>query len=70
MTARIGVWKGPNGDEKNPRRVSDEMSYDPSEYNLKIVFDMQKEEYRNIATDRVTQISIGGQTYHTASYNE
>jgi hypothetical protein len=70
MTARIGVWKGPNGDEKNPRRVSDEMSYDPSEYNLKIVFDMEKSEYRNIATDRVTQISIGGQTYHTASYNE
>jgi len=43
------------------------MSYNPSDYNLKTVFDMQIGQYRNIATDRVTQITIGGRTYHTAS---
>ena len=67
MTARIGVWKGPGGDESNPRITGAEMSYNPSDYNLKTVFDMQKGQYRNIATDRVTQITIGGHTYSTAS---
>jgi hypothetical protein len=28
---------------------------------------MQKEQYRNIATDRVTKITIGGHTYRTES---
>jgi hypothetical protein len=67
MNARIGVWKGPDGDEINPSSASAEMSYDPSNYNLKTVFDMQKEQYRNIATDRVTKITIGGHTYRTES---
>ena len=70
MTARIGVWKGPGGDESNPRIEDAVMSYNPSDYNLKTVFDMQKEQYRNVATDRVTKITIGGCTYSTASYNE
>ena len=67
MNARIGVWKGPGGDESNPRAADAVRSYNPSDYNLKTVFDMQKEQYRNIATDRVTQITIGGHTYSTAS---
>ena len=67
MTARIGVWKGPDGDESNPRIEDAAMSYNPSDYNLKTVFDMQIGQYRNIATDRVTQITIGGHTYSTAS---
>ena len=67
MTARIGVWNGPDGDEKNPHRMSDEMTYDPADYNLKTVVDTDLGEYRHIATDRVTQITIGEQTYQTAS---
>ena len=67
MTARIGVWNGPDGDEKNPHRVSDEMTYDPADYNLKTVVDTELGEYRHIATDRVTQISIGERTYQIAS---
>jgi hypothetical protein len=31
---------------------------------------MQKRQYRNVATDRVTKITIGGRAYQTASYNE
>ena len=42
MTARIGVWKGPGGDESNPRVEEAVRSYNPSDYNLKTVFDMQK----------------------------
>jgi hypothetical protein len=67
MTARIGVWKGPDEDESNSRIEDAVMSYNPSDYNLKTVFDMQIGQYRNIATDRVTQITIGGHTYSTAS---
>ena len=70
MTARIGVWKGPGGDESNPRAADAVRSYNPSDYNLKTVFDMQKRQYRNVATDRVTKITIGGRAYQTASYNE
>jgi hypothetical protein len=43
------------------------MLYDPTDYNLQIVFDVELGEYRSIATDRVTQITIGGQTHQTAS---
>jgi len=67
MTARTGVWKGSGGDESNLRTTGAGMSYNPSDYNLKTVFDMQKGQYRHIATDRVTQITIGGRTYSTAS---
>lgn len=67
MTARIGSWIGPSGKERDTYRVSDAMSYDPSHYNLKTVFDLEQNEYRNIATDRVTRISIGGETLRSAS---
>jgi len=67
MTARLGVWEDANGDQKNPQLVSDHMLYDPTDYNLQIVFDVELGEYRSIATDRVTQITIGGQTHQTAS---
>jgi hypothetical protein len=67
MTARIGVWKDINGNESDSRAVEAAMSYNPSDYHLKTVFDMQKNQYRNIATDRVTEIVIGGLTYRTTS---
>ena len=67
MTARLGIWEEANGEQKNPQLVSDTMSYDPTDYNLQIVFDVELGEYRSIATDRVTQITIGGQTHQTAS---
>ena len=67
MTARIGVWKDASGNEKDTQRVSEERSYDPAEYNLKMVFDVEKAAYRTVATDRVTRISLGGQTFQTES---
>lgn len=70
MTARIGVWNDANGDENNTRAAEEAMSYNPADYNLKAVFDMENGQYRTIATDRITMISIGENTYHTTSYNE
>ena len=70
MTARIGVWNDANGDENNTRVAEEAMSYNPADYNLKAVFDMENSQYRTIATDRVTMIAIGESTYRTTSYNE
>ena len=67
MNARIGVWRGPSGDENNTHAADAIMSYDPTDYHLKTVFDMQKRQYRNIPTDRVTKITIVGHTYRTES---
>jgi hypothetical protein len=46
------------------------MSYNPADYNLKAVFDMENGQYRTIATDRVTMIAIGESTYSTTSHVE
>jgi hypothetical protein len=70
MTARIGVWNDANGDENNTHVAEGAMSYNPADYNLKAVFDMENGQYRTIATDRVTKITIGGLTFRTASFNE
>ena len=70
MTARIGVWNDVNGDENNTRVAEEAMSYNPADYNLKAVFDMENGQYRTIATDRVTMIAIGENTYRTTSYSE
>ena len=70
MTARIGVWKDVNGDEHNTLDAEEAMSYNPADYNLKAVFDMENRQYRMIATDRVTMITIGGRTHATPSYSE
>lgn len=38
------------------------MAYDPSNYNLIPVYDMQKKGYRMIPTDSVVEITVGGKT--------
>jgi hypothetical protein len=67
MMARIGVWDDINGDEIDSDAEEAARSYNPSDYHLMTVFDMQKNQYRNIATDRVTEISIGGLRFRTPS---
>ena len=59
MTARAGVYRG--------RVTGAGMKYDPSDRSLKTVFDLGKNQYRMIATDRVTRMTIGGQTYRSSS---
>ena len=70
MTARIGAWNDANGDENNTRLAEEAMSYNPADYNLKVVFDMENGQFRTIATDRVTMIAIGESTDRTTSYSE
>ena len=67
MIAREEVAKANDANESNPGTDGTGMSYNPSDYHLKTVFDMQRGQYRNIATDRVTRISIAGHTQSTAS---
>jgi len=67
MVARTGVWKGPGGDSENPRVTGEGMKYTPSDFDLATVFDMEKGEYRHIAYDRVTKITVAGQTARSAS---
>ena len=59
MTARTGVYRG--------RVTGAGMKYDPSDRNLRTVFDLDKDQFRMIATDRVTRMTIGGRTYRSSS---
>lgn len=54
MTCRLGVKKHLKGGE---------LSYDPSEYDLKTVFDLQKNQYRMINLDTLLSITIDGVSY-------
>jgi hypothetical protein len=58
MTARMVLPSDSDKEENAPRPAGAIMPYNPADYNLKTVFDMQKEEYRHVATDRVTKIEI------------
>jgi hypothetical protein len=54
MTCRLGVKKHLKGGE---------LAYDPSEYDLMTVFDLQKNQYRMINLDTITSITIDGISY-------
>ena len=43
------------------------MAYNPSDYHLKTVVDQALLQFRNIAVDRVTMLSIGGHLHRTDS---
>ncbi len=65
MTARTGVYRGPGGE--GSRLTGEGMKYDPTDYQLRGVFDLERDQYRMIGTDRVTRITIGGRTYRSSS---
>lgn len=54
MVARLGVKKHLKGGVLN---------YNPADYNLIPVFDMQKKEYRSIQIDTITELKVNGQVY-------
>lgn len=54
MTCRLGVKKHLKGGE---------LAYDPSEYDLMTVFDLQKNQYRMINLDTITSITVDGIFY-------
>lgn len=53
MNARLGVKKGVKGVGKN---------YNPSDYDLLCVYDMQKAAFRTIGLDTVSRVVIGKET--------
>lgn len=67
MTARMVIPSESDGEENLPMPAGARMHYNPADYNLATVYDTQKEEYRHVATDRVTKIAIGGRMYATVS---
>lgn len=56
MNCRLGVTKHLKGGTQ---------SYDPSEYDLLTVFDMQKKAYRSISLDTIISVKISNTSYVT-----
>lgn len=54
MVCRLGVKKKLKGGDR---------AYNPDDYNLVFVYDMQKEGYRSIPFDRLHLLNINGQSY-------
>lgn len=54
MNCRLGVKKHLKGGE---------MAYDPQEYDLLPVFDVQKKDYRMINTSTLRRVTVEGQSY-------
>lgn len=57
MNCRLKVkshWKTEDGSGRK---------YDPADYKLICVFDMQKEEYRSVNVETLRQVKAGGQVY-------
>lgn len=51
MVCKLGVKKHLKGGEQ---------AYDPTEYDLLCVFDMQKVAYRSISFDTLSRVKVGG----------
>lgn len=54
MVCKLGVTKHLKGGEQ---------AYDPSEYDLLCVFDMQKSGYRSIPLNTLRRVKVGGVDY-------
>ncbi len=66
MNARIDIFNEQNEDE-HPHESGHGLRYDPVIYHLQSVIDVDIEEYRLVATDRVTSITMDSQTFSTSS---
>ena len=54
-------------EDEMPRISGAGMAYNPADYHLKTVVDQALLQFRNIAVDRVTMLSIGGHLHRTDS---
>ena len=54
-------------EDEMPRISGAGMAYNPADYHLKTVVDQALRQFRNIAVDRVTMLSIGGLLHRTES---
>ena len=54
MTCRGGVRKYTKGGK---------LAFNPKAYNLRVVFDLDKMEYRMVPIDRVIELRVGGKIH-------
>jgi hypothetical protein len=66
MNARIDLFNEQHDVERN-HESGHGLRYDPATYHLQSVIDVDIEEYRLVATDRITTITIEDQTFSTTS---
>ena len=57
MTCRGGVRKYTKGGT---------LKFNPKSYDLRVVFDLDKMQYRMVPIDRVLELRVGGKTYRAA----
>lgn len=71
MTARLAVWergvRSDNSDREEGENGARPMNYNPDDYSLTVVIDADIGHYRLLARDRITEMTIGNQTYRTES---
>lgn len=67
IRARAVNWEFDANEEESDGTEERLMQYDPREYRLMLVTDIDLGQYRLVATDRVTSLTIGGETYRTGS---
>jgi len=67
MIARRNVAFDAHDDEDNVEEATVTFGYNPADYHLESVIDVPLGEYRMLATDRVTEMTIGGETMRTDS---
>ena len=57
----------PDQEEGDAEVPTATLGYNPADYHLASVIDVPLGEYRMLATDRVTEMTIGGDTMRTDS---
>ena len=67
IRARAVNWEFDANEEESDGTEERLMQYDPRDYHLMLVTDMDLSQYRLVATDRLTSLTVGGQTYQTVS---
>jgi hypothetical protein len=67
IRARTVDWEFDANEGESEGQEQRLMSYNPRNYRLTLVTDMDLGQYRLVATDRVTSLTIGGETFRTAS---
>ena len=67
IRARAVDWEFDANEEETDGPRQRLMQYNPRDYRLTLVTDMDLGQYRLVATDRVTSLTIGGETMQTAS---
>ena len=67
IRARTLDWEFGSEDAEGPEVRRAPMLYNPRDYHLILVTDMDLGQYRLVATDRMTSLTAGGQSMRTES---